>query len=362
MSVTIYDVARKAVVSVSTVSRVLNNNPIVKAERKQRVLSAMEELDYTPNRWARGIRKGSTGKQTGQIAMLIINRPHTDLHQAYMMQYIHGVQQEIAKAGRKCFFVTWDEKSDGDTIPNVLLDGDVDGIIVKGIPHSEIGKQWLSRFPKVFINPPSAVPDNDCVMIDYEEGTRRCVAYLESLGHRRISLVAMQSFHTKLLGYRQAINELGLDADEGLIQVRDIPIPLKSPLDMDWAIENLWSLPKPPTAILSHDYFCSAIYTSLANRGLKIPDDVSIIGYDNVLACCGTLVPSLTSMDIGAFEVGKAAAKQLFERIGDPQERSRKIYIQGRLVERDSVRDISIKESLQEGLYKKERSGIDCWK
>ncbi|MCD4824818.1 MAG: LacI family transcriptional regulator [Phycisphaerae bacterium] len=345
MAVTVVDIAKKATVSVGTVSRVLNNSPSVGSERKQRVLAAMKELDFRPNRWARGMRKDSMREKTGQIAILVINRPNTDLHQAYMMQYIHGVQQEIATAGRKCIFATWNEESDGDAIPLVLLDGEIDGVIAKGFPHTEIGKQWLSRYPKIILNSPSVPSDCDCVMVDYESGIHDCVAYLASLGHHRIAFVDLPGFHTKLLGYRHAVNELGLDVDEGLIQVRDIPVPLKSTSDLDWAIENLWSLPKPPTAILSHDFFCSAIYKALANRGLKVPDDVSVIGYDNVLACCGTLDPPLTSMDIGAFEVGKAAAKQLLEHIANPQDRSRKIYIQGQLVERDSVRDLSIKET-----------------
>ncbi|MCD4825881.1 MAG: LacI family transcriptional regulator [Phycisphaerae bacterium] len=345
MGITVVDIAKKADVSVATVSRVLNDQQKVGAERKQRVLAVMEELNFQPNRWARGMRKGSAGEKTGQIAMLMVNRPDTDLHQAYAMQNMHGAQQEIAEAGRNFLFCIWHE-SDGDTIPDILLNGEIDGLLVKGQSATETGKKWLSRYPRVRINPsdPSKV-DCDCVMVDYERGSRDCVAYLAARGHRRIAFVDLQAFDSKLLGYRKEVKELGLDADEGLIQVRDFPVPLKSNSDLDWAIENLWSLPKPPTAILSHDYLCSAIYKSLANRGLKVPDNVSVVGYDNVLDCCRTLDPPLTSVDMGAFDIGKAAAKQLFERIGDPQGRSRKLYIQGRLVERDSVRDLSAKET-----------------
>ena len=179
------------------------------------------------------------------------------------------------------------------------------------------------------------------MMVDYEEGIYDCVKYLASLGHRRIAFVGLPRFHAKLLGYRRAVNELGLDVDEGLIQIRDISLE-DSLLELDFglAIENLWSLSEPPTAILSNDYFCSAIYKALAKRGLKIPDDISVIGYDNDTSLCETLTPKLTSVDIEAVELGKLAVKRLLDRIQNPQERYRKTCVRGRIVERESVRKL----------------------
>ena len=341
MSITVSDIAKKAAVSTGTVSRVLNDKPNVGQDHKQRVLAAMAELNYRPNPYARGMRMNPTKQKTGQIAMMLINLPDRIAHTAYMMQYVHGVQQEIAEAGRKCLFVAWNEKADDDAIPRVLLDGEIDGIITKCFPYSEIVRQWLSRYPKVFLNPAAASPDCDCVMADYEEGTHDSVAYLASLGHRRIAFVGLPWFPTKLLGYRRAVSKLGLDADEGLIQIRGVSLEGDSQeLDLNWAIENLWSLPEPPTAILSNDYFCGAIYQTLAERGLKVPDDVSIIGYDNETNLCEAIRPKLTSVDIKAVELGKLAAKQLLDRIQKPQESYRKILIRGKIVERDSVRKI----------------------
>ncbi|MCD4825233.1 MAG: LacI family transcriptional regulator [Phycisphaerae bacterium] len=343
MSITVSDIAKKAAVSTGTVSRVLNNKSNVGSDHKQRVLSAMAELDYRPNLYARGMRTNPTKQKTGQIAMVFINRPDYVMHTAYTMQYIHGVQQKIDAAGRKCLFITWNEKPGDDTIPPVLLDGDIDGVVVKGQASTEIGKQWLSRYPRVILNPTptSALPDCDCVRADYEAGIRDCVAYLASLGHRRIAFVHIKTFHcAKLLGYRRAIDEFGLDVDEGLIQTRHILPPLQSDSELDWAIDNLWSLSEPPTAILSNDYFCSAIYHALAKRGLKVPDDVSVIGYDNDISCCETLRPKLTSVDIEAVELGKLAVKQLLDRIQNPQESYRKICTRSKIVERESVRKL----------------------
>ncbi len=341
MSATVFDIAKKATVSIATVSRVLNNTQNVSRERKQRVLAAMNELNFQPNRLARKIARDQKNQQTSQIAMMLINRSDRVMHTAYMMQYIHGVQQEIAAMGRKCIFITWNETSDSEAPPHVLLDGEIGGMIVKGLPHTEIGKQWLRRYPRIILTPPAALPDCDCVMVDYEEGTYDCVAHLASLGHRRIAFMDMQRFHAKLLGYRRAIEELGLDVDEGLIQTRASSLDdalMES--DLNLAIENLWLLPKPPTAILSNDYFCGAIYKALAKRGLKVPDDVSVIGYDNDTSLCDTLTPKLTSVDIEAVELGKLAVKQLLDRIQNPQERYRKTCVRGKIVERESVRKI----------------------
>ena len=340
MSVTVYDIAKRATVSVSTVSRVLNNNPVVKAERRGRVLAAMEELNYTPNQWARGMGKKSLERKTGQIALLLINIPDQMMHTAYMMQYIHGVQQEIAATGRKCTFVAWNEQTDEGEVPNVLLDGEVDGVVFKiiGGLHNETTRRWLNRYPRVALNHHPMPPDCDCVVVDYETGIYQSVRYLADRGHRRIAYVNLKT-SSKLKGYRDAVKQLGLDVDEDMIQVRSIDIPLKSESELDWAIDNLWSLSKPPTAILSNDFFCSAIYHALSNRGLKVPDDVSIIGYDNETVLCESLAPKLTSIDIGAVDLGKIAVKRVLERIKKPQERYQKTFIQGQIVERASVKD-----------------------
>ncbi len=323
-----------------TVSHVLNNRPNIGPDRKNRVLAAIEELNYKPNKWARGMGKGLKGMQTGQIALVFINISERIMHASYTMQYINGAQQEITSAGRKCLFLTWNETPGDDTIPHILLDGEIDGIILKGDLQGEAGNRWLSRFARVSLNPNNIPPDDcDCVMVDYQAGARNCVKYLASRGHRRIAIVGPAEtpfFQSKLIGYKQAIKQLGLDADDALIQVRQVP----PESDFSWAIDNLWSLPKPPTAILSNDYACGGIYRTLAARGMKVPRDVSIVGYDNALDYCEALVPQLTSMDVCATNVGKAAAQQLLERMKDPEDTSRNIYIQGRMVERASVKKL----------------------
>jgi len=339
MGITVVDIAKKATVSVGTVSRVLNNHSTVGAEHKQRVMAAMAALNYTPNRWARGIRKGSMGTQTGQIALLFINIDEQRMHAPYMLQYIHGVQQELTGAGRKCLFLTWKDKPDSDTVPHILLDGEIDGIITKNAPVSQAGKQWLKRYPRVSINPDTMYNDSDCVMADYQAGAYRCVEYFASRGHRRIAIIspgAGSYFLSKLVGYKQAIKNFGLDADDALIQTRSVP----TESDFTWAVDNLWSHGNPPTAIMSNDYSCSGIYKALISRGLKIPKDVSVIGYDNSPNYCEALIPELTSMDIEAAIIGKTAVQQLFLQIKNPEEIYRKILIQGRMVERASVRKL----------------------
>ncbi|MCD4825537.1 MAG: LacI family transcriptional regulator [Phycisphaerae bacterium] len=338
MSVTIVDIAKKATVSVGTVSRVLNNNPTVGLKHKQRVMAAMAEMNFQPNRWARKIQKDST--KTGQIALLFINVEESRMHTSYMMQYIHGAQQEITGSGRKCLFLTWNETPGDDAIPNILLDGEIDGIIMRGYPRSEIGRQWMERYPRVSINPGGgSMIDCDCIMVDYQAGTRLRMEYLAARGHRRIAIVSPDEtgyIQSKLIGYKQAGKDFGLDADDELIQAHNVP----PESDFGWAIDNLWSLAKPPTAILSNDYSCGGIYKALVRRGLSIPGDVSIIGCDNSPNYCEALAPELTSLDICATDVGKAAVQRLFERMKNPEDTNRNILIQGRMVERESVRKL----------------------
>lgn len=347
MGVTVSDIANKATVSVGTVSRVLNNEPNVGPKHKQRVLSAMAELNYRPNPWARGIRKKSASQQTGQIALLFFNIPDFMLHAPYVMQYIQGVQQEIDAASQKCLFSMWQETD--DVIPQILLDGQVDGVVFKGEPHGPMLRKWLSRYPTVSLNPRIETVDCDCVRVDYAKGLRDIVAYLAERGHRRVAIVGADKsgyVRHKLSGYRQAIKELGLDADEELIQIRDaLPeitdpkVPPGTP-DFSWAIENLWSLPQPPTAIVSSDCFCVGIYKLLTGRGLKVPQDVSVLGYDNEVRFCEALTPPLTSVDLRATNIGRIAVRQLHNRIKNPREPYHKIFIPGQIVERASVRKL----------------------
>lgn len=342
LAVTVSDIAKRASVSVGTVSRVLNNQPNIGSERKHQVLTAIEKLNYKPGTWVNRMRKGLTPVRTGQIALVLLNLSEWTAHASCTLQYIQGAQQEITASGRECLFFTWNEIPGDNTIPQSLLNGEIDGIVLKGNPQSEISKHWLSRFTRVWLNPGNNIsPDDcDCIMVDYQTGIRNSVAYLASRGHRRIAIVSPEEtlfLPSKLIGYKQAVKEFGLDDDDELIQVRNI-LP---EYDCGWAVDNLWSLSRPPTAILSNDYSCSGIYQALIARGMKIPRDVSIVGYEGSQDHCEALAPKLTSMDIGAIDIGKIAVKQLLERIKKPKERHQKILIRGHLVERASVNDIS---------------------
>ena len=337
MSVTIVDIAKKAGVSISTVSRVLNNKPNVCSDRKQRILAAIDELDYKPNYWARGIRKNATGQKTGRIALLFVNlseRMHT---LSFIMQYIQGIHQEIATAGKEFLFNIWHDE-DG-VIPAVLFNGDVDGVIIKGWSNDPAMQRWLSGRPVVRLNPLETDDFGDRVMVDYEAGTSEAVKYLASQGHRRIAYIAPQHHlysQRKLSGYRRGVSDLGLDVDENLIQIRTGV----GGQECDWAIDNLWSLSHPPTAIISDDKTCVTIYKALADRGIKIPQDVSVFGYDNDLSRCESLTPTLSTMDLEACDIGRAAVRQLLSRVENPQDSTRTLLIRGRVIERASVRKL----------------------
>ncbi|MCD4825036.1 MAG: LacI family transcriptional regulator [Phycisphaerae bacterium] len=338
MNVTIVDIAKKAEVSISTVSRVLNNKPNVCPDRKQRILAAIDELDYKPNYWAQGIRKNVTGQKTGRIALLFVNLSERMRTLSFVMQYIQGIHQEIASAGKEFLFNIWHDED--ETIPSMLFNRDVDGVIVKGQSHDPALQQWLGRCPAVHLNPlchPS--PYGDSIMVDYEAGTSEAVKYLASQGHRRIAYIAPQHHlysQRKLSGFRRSVSALGLDVDENLIQIRGGV----GKLDCGWAIDNLWSLSHPPTVIISDDKTCVSIYKALADRDIKIPQDVSVFGYDNDLARCESLMPMLSTMDLEACDIGRAAVRQILSRVENPQDSNRTLLVQGRIVERASVRKL----------------------
>ncbi|MCD4825616.1 MAG: LacI family transcriptional regulator [Phycisphaerae bacterium] len=343
MAVTVRDIARKAAVSVGTVSRVLNNQPNVGSERKQQVLTAVEELNYKPDEWVHRMRKGFAGKRTGQVAMIFLNLPEETKHQPYMLQYIEGVQQGLDAAGKKCIFFNWNTTLDDEEVPHIFLDGEIDGIILKGCtPISKIGRAWLDRFPRVNLAIGAPNAECDIVLPDYQTGIRQSVKYLVARGHRRIAIInegGLSYYQHKLVGYRLAMDTLGLGVDEELVQICRTSVPQKAELRQ--IIDQLLSISDPPTAILCKDSYCGDIYQALASRGMKIPDDVSIIGYDNTRPVCESLVPKLTSMDLNAARLGETAVRLLLHRIKNPTDLYDSLYIQGRLAERESVRTLN---------------------
>lgn len=342
MGVTIVDIAKHAKVSVGTVSGVLNDRPSVSPARRELVLKAMGELNYQPNPAARRIRRNKQGNRVGQMGLLFVNFDEGQLHRSHMAAYIHGIQHAMAERGQRCTLSVWREQP--GRIPPMLLDGEVDGVFVKG--HITVSDPTLlgrlKQFPLVWINQRPMDGYGDAVVADYSDGVAQTIEHLVGLGHQRIAMVMFDDtfrIEEKITGYRQGMRHAGLEVDEHLLICRE-PRPREvshTPPDCTEIVQQLLSMASPPTAIISSDWPAVGLCRALTKHGVSIPDQVSVVGYDSIESICESLDPALTSYELAAHQIGQTVVRQMDQRLAHPDARPQTVKIRGNLVIRGST-------------------------
>ncbi len=305
------DVAEQADVSVTTVSHVINESRPVSDELRARVLSAMQELGYKPNRLARSLRQG----RTYTIGMIV-----PDSANPFFAEVARGIEDTTFGHGYSLILCNSDGNLEKELFyADHLAEKQVDGIlfIAAGVSSEHIELLLHRRIPVVVVDrnlPDVAV---DAVLTDNRGGGYLATQHLLNLGHRRIACVTGPSDVTpsadRVAGYRQAMQEAGIPVDEELI--------LRGNFDYESgyrAAETLLSLSPRPTAIFACNDLTAVGVLSAANRlGLRVPEDLSVVGYDDVRLASFT-VPLLTTVQQPKHEIGVLAATWLLERIDQP--------------------------------------------
>ena len=328
-NVTIRDVASAAGVSVSTVSRVLNDRVDVSQETAAVVRRVIQELGYASSMAARSLRSRSTG-----VVGLIV----PDLWHPFTSLVIRGVNQVTAQGydllayagGRRGTqaLANWEQQLVAQ------LNGSVtDGIIVV-TPNAAT---YRTTFPVVAIDPHQASTDFPAVIATNHQGVLDAMAYLITLGHRRIGFIGgrpnLQSARRRLEGYYDALAHAGIASDPDLMVTGDYT----RATGVECA-HRLLSLPKRPTAIVAaSDETAFGVYDAAAARRLCIPDDLSVVGFDNTTES-NSMNPPLTTVDQSIEAMGALAADIVLKLIqGQPWE-SRLNKVPTRLVIRQSCR------------------------
>ena len=310
-SVTITDVARRAGVSMKTVSRVLNAEPHVREEVRDRVLGVARELRYRPKVSARSL----AGARSYQVGFL--------LHQVspYAMHAQLGALRACRAAGRHLVVETidlaaLDLTSDMEALVNGLQ---VDGIILLApVCDNAIVLNALdaAEVPYVRIAPATARPHSACVEVEDEAAARTITDHLLGLGHRRIGLVQGAPGHAasarRLVGFRKALAARGLEAEPALIQDGLFNY------DSGWeAGGRLLALANPPTAVFAaNDLTALGVMAKAQSLGLRIPDDLSVVGFDDI-AAAGMVWPGLTTMRQPMADMAAMAAAMIISGLGE---------------------------------------------
>jgi LacI family transcriptional regulator len=274
---TIKDIARKAGVSGATVSRVINNMANVKPETRSRVLKAIEELNYYPNSLARGMRS----KKTNSIGLLV-----ADITNPF---YAETAKTIIEAAGRFNYSIilcnTNNDLLEQQKYIDVLLQRKVDGFIFASVHYKDpsLTPVAASQIPYILYNRRMADSDGiNYVVLDNELGALIAVEHLYGLGHRRIAFIrGPNTFSTgreRLNGYIQALDKFKIPYDGSIV------VQGKYSEKQSYnAVKKLLSAEKRPDAIFaSNDLMALSAMEAIMSSGLKIPDDIAVVGFDDI--------------------------------------------------------------------------------
>jgi LacI family transcriptional regulator len=325
---TSWDVARLAGVSRSTVSFVLNNTPGIKIseETRRRVLEAVKILDYKPNAIARSLAK----QKTEAIAFFVL-----DIANPVFPNMARGIEDVARHNGYTLLLCNTDGKSLRELrYMNLMLERRVDGVIVGALSNEEVSRLARKKnMPLVILEHPR-LHEHDVVYADNIQGSYEAVKYLIELGHTRIAHITINPesiiVRERIEGYKKALEDAKIPFDENLLKI------FYDQVNEETAINELFSLPNPPTAIFAFsDFMAIQIMKILIKRGIRIPQDISIVGFDDTLA--NLTIPELTTVSQPFYEMGVKAAEVLIERLKNPDLPIQHIKLPTKLVIRDST-------------------------
>lgn len=330
--VSITDIAREAGVSPSTVSRALQDHPRISAERRASIRALAARLGYRPSQVARSLVTGHT-RTLGVVV--------TDVTDPFVAEVMQGAEASSRAAGYSLLFAASHRDPERELeAMRLLLDRQVDGmIVISGRAGSRYGELRAGgaddpTWPLVLVNNRQPGRDIFSVQMDNQRGAMLAVAYLGELGHRRIAFIAGpqqgRSSRERLEGYRAGIqaqrtNDSGelIIAGSGLLE------------DGPRALHALLDTPQPPTAVLCYNDLAAIGLVSAAHAaGIRVPQELSVIGYDNIPMSEYT-IPPLTTVDQPKAQMGGRAVDVCVAALaGEP---TANVVLEGRLVVRAST-------------------------
>jgi LacI family transcriptional regulator len=335
MRITLNDVAKRAGVSRNTVSLVVNGKyDKVKEETRKRVEDAIQEMGYVPDFAARQL----TGKRTKTLGVIL--PPLRNAFSFYnMSEMSSGISDAAGAQGYNLMFFVCNERFKQGLNIRLLKDSRIDGGLIldngRLVIHN-IEELERDEIPFVILNYRLERPKTNYVAIDKEHGSYLAVKHLIDLGHRRIGFIngsLPQHIEERFYGYRRALDEAGIKLDpECVVTVTEGWVE-KTGYE---AADMLLELPQPPTSIVTaSDLIAIGVYKRLKEKGLRVPEDISVIGYDDI-PIARYQAPSLTTIRQPYYDLGVKAVDILMGFIKNRDQRSVHESIKPILVNRDS--------------------------
>jgi LacI family transcriptional regulator len=325
-NVTIRDVAAQAGVSVATVSRVFNRKGPIRDETYQRVIEVAEALHYVPHAAARSLSLRSTAT----IGVVL-----PELHGEFFSEVIRGI--DVASRQHGYHVLLSGSHSDSEEMRAVVqaVRGRVDGLIVMSpdLEPSALLTDLPAGVPVVMLN--SRVAGRPCITIDNAHGAREVTAHLIGLGHRRIAFICgppqNADAEQRRRGYRTALRAAGLDGEKNLELAGNFTE--ESGYEVGRTILGLRS--RPTAIFASNDAMAIGALSALRDSGLRVPEDVALVGFDDI-PIARYLAPPLTTVKVPIAELGRRGFEMLMTASNGHEDANKPVKLDTQLVVRRS--------------------------
>ena len=334
--VSLKDIAQHCGVSVGTVSKALNGRGDVGEATKQRILETARELGYTANSVARALKTN----RTYSIGIVFTDLSNSGFMHEYFASTLNSFRQEAERCG---YDITFISSNMGRTNTGYLQHAryrGLDGVAVINADYFSPMVQELIQSDLPVVTLDHAFNNRPAVLSDNMRGLETLVRYVYGKGHRRIAYIhgnRTAVTESRMTGFYRACEALKLDIPNEYITECEY----HEPVSCYKATKRLLALPERPSCILfSDDYAYIGGINAIYEENLRVPDDISIVGYDGI-HMAKMVSPKLTTWRQNSEELGRNAAEQLIERIEHPRTaQPRHITVEGKLLEGETVRQL----------------------
>ncbi|BDG42999.1 LacI family DNA-binding transcriptional regulator [Saccharococcus caldoxylosilyticus] len=328
--VRISDVAKLANVSTATVSRVLSNSGNVTKETTEKVLEAIQKLNYQPNILARQLRK----LETKTILVVV-----PDITNTFFSKVLRGIEHVAIENDYQVLLGDTGNNIERERgYLNILRQRKADGmILLTARLESHLLEEIASEFPVVLACEYLEGSTIPTVSIDNISSARKATEYLIHLGHRRIGFISgplnVILSRDRLKGFRQAMAQHNIPIESFLVQEGDFSF--KSGYNM---MMKFLALDQPPTAVFaSNDEMAIGAIKAIKSKGLRVPDDISVVGFDDI-QFASIYEPALTTISQPMFEIGKKAMELLIKLINKDELKKSQYILEDQLVIRETCK------------------------
>lgn len=335
MSINLQELAKLLDLSPSTISKALNGYSDVSNDTIERVRSYAHELGYQPSSTARNLRL----QKTYRIGLV---NPTTTFTHDYFMNILKGATITCEAAGYNIVLYTT-ALDHPEILDTVVKSKEVEGLLIFGGGNVESILKDLDPgiIPIIVVGRQSESPSFSFISPDDIQGAYAACKHLIELGHKKIAFIGQEAdmitHRNRLYGYKQALNDFGIHLNPDYI----FSAPFLPPGGYI-AMKEVLKHPERPTGIICfNDAIAVEGMTALREEGLRIPEDISIIGFDDS-SICERIFPKLTSIQIPLEEIGKKSVEMVLSQIKDPTIPRESVRMSTKLVIRDSTAKISL--------------------